>query len=265
MDKLATICPAYADAIHIVQITDTHIYADDTGIFKGIDTQTSLAGVVHAICRLPQAPDAVLLTGDLAHDPVPDAYRSLAGLLHEIPAPVFCLPGNHDDPELMQAELNSGNVSTAKQIDCGLWRILMLDTHLPGSHGGCLAPEELAFLRRSLLQDAASHLLIALHHHPVAIASAWMDDMMLENADAFWTLADHHNRLRGVLWGHIHQFYHGRRNKVALFGTPSTCVQFRPGTAAPVMDELSPAFRQFVLYPDGMIETKVRWVEAVHN
>jgi len=262
MDTLQTIRPATAGVVRLVQITDTHIFAGDDEHFKGFDTTASLAAVITAIQRLQPAPDCILATGDLVHDPVPAAYRRLSAQLRTLPVPVCCLPGNHDDPALLQAELNCDQLSTPKIIECGAWRILMLDTHLPGSQGGRLGAGELEFLETELNGGAQAHRLIVMHHHPVPIQSAWMDGMMLENAADFWSIAGNCHSLRGVLWGHIHQDYQETRKGLELFGTPSTCTQFRPATEEPEMDCLPPAFRSLELYPDGVVVSKLHWVES---
>ena len=80
-----------------------------------------------------------------------------------------------------------------------------------------------------------------------------------ENAADFWSIAGDCHSLQGVLWGHIHQDYQETRKGIELFGTPSTCKQFRPATEEPEMDCLPPAFRSLELYPDGRITTKLHW------
>jgi len=64
-----------------------------------------------------------------------------------------------------------------------------------------------------------------------------------------------------VVWGHIHAEFSARRGDVRLLATPATCVQFKPGTAAPQVDELPPGYRWFELHPDGRLETGVERVE----
>jgi Icc protein len=100
--------------------------------------------------------------------------------------------------------------------------------------------------------------LVALHHHPVASGSAWMDTMQLENADAFFDLLDRHSQARGVVFGHIHQTLESEYRGLRILGTPSTCFQFKPGQAQFALDALPPGYRWIELHPDGHITTQVK-------
>lgn len=255
-----TISLAGDGVIRLAQITDTHILARQDETFMGVDTYASLAAVIAAIGELKPGPDLILVTGDLVHDPSTAAYHRLAALLGELQAPVCCLPGNHDDPALMYEQLNRDRISTPRVVTSKAWQILLLDSHLPGRHGGRLNTRELEFLAATLGDAAPLHRLIALHHHPVRIGSVWMDKMMLENAAEFWTIAEHEPSVRGIIWGHIHQEYQGLQATISLYGTPSTCVQFRPTTLIPTRDDLPPAFRLLELHPDGQFDTRVHWL-----
>jgi Icc protein len=248
--------------IRVAQITDTHILEAPGDAFMGVDTHASLAAVIAAIGKLKPGPNLVLVTGDLVHDPSAAAYRRLAALLGELQTPVCCLPGNHDDPTLMRELLNLGFINTPRLVNSKAWQILLLDSHLTGRHSGRLSASELGFLSTTLNEDSPSNRLIALHHHPTRIDCVWMDNMMLENAAEFWTVVECRPSVRGVVWGHIHQEYQGRRGYINLYGTPSTCAQFKPSTLLPVRDDLPPAYRLLELHPDGRIETSVRWLDV---
>ena len=125
------------------------------------------------------------MTGDLVHDPVQTAYLLLLEQLQRLDAPVFCLPGNHDDPLLMERVLNDGNVSTCKTIAINQWLVLMVNSYLAGTHAGRLDESEIQWLQKQLRVFVNHPVLIALHHHPVVINSPWMDAMMLENPQVF--------------------------------------------------------------------------------
>lgn len=262
MDIPQTISLTDDDVIRVAQITDTHILAAPGDTFMGVDTQASLAAVIADIGELKSGPDLILVTGDLVHEPSPEAYHRFAALFGELQVPVCCLPGNHDDPALMFEQLNRGRISTPRLVNSKAWQILLLDSHLSGRHGGRLGARELDFLSTTLNEDSSSNVLIALHHHPARIGCVWMDNMMLENDEEFWTIVESQPSVRGILWGHIHQEYQERRGDVNLYGTPSTCAQFKPSTLLPVRDDLPPAYRLFELHPDGRIETSVRWLDA---
>lgn len=256
------ITPRRPDRVHLVQITDTHILADPDARFDGVDTAATLETTVAAVNDLADPPDLVLVSGDLTHEPEAGAYERLAQRLQRLEAPVFCLPGNHDEPAMMHDRLNRGRISTARSIGAGAWRLLLLDTWRRGSHGGRLSAGELAFLRDSLAAITGERVLVALHHPPVRIDSPWMDAMGLENAREFFALLDTCPSVRAVIWGHIHQEFRQRRKGVVLLGTPSTCVQFMPGADCYTRDNKPPGFRRLYLHADGSLDSRVQRLSA---
>ena len=262
--KKVQIRQSESDYIKLIQITDSHIIAQVEGKFDGMDTGLSLDRVLEYICAQAYAADAVLFTGDLVHEPVKPAYEKLLKKLLRLDVPVFCLAGNHDNPEIMQAVLRHKHVSTAKVLECRHWQILMLNSFLPNSHAGRLASDELEFLQSQLMRSMDKHILICLHHPPVSIGSPWMDVMMLENPDEFFTVVDAYTNVRGIIWGHIHQAFSLERNKVLLMASPSTCVQFLPQTEQYVKDDKMPGYRELTLQANGSINTSIRRLDR-HN
>ena len=248
----------HPEAVHLIQLTDTHIYAEAGQCFNGVDTELGLARVLAAV-RAEQ-PDAVLVTGDLVHEPVPAAYARLAAMLHTANCPVFCLPGNHDEPALVRAHLHGENLSTAPAVLFNHWVVILLDTCLPGNHGGFLADQELEFLDRTLKQHADRYALVCLHHPPLPVGSPWMDSMGLRTPEALFAVTDRHPGMRGMIWGHIHQEFAAERQGVKLLAAPSTCVQFAPRTVSYTRDNKPPAWRTLRLHARGALETAVKYL-----
>ena len=125
--------------------------------------------------------------------------------------------------------------------------------------------EQLSLLDTALQQAAREGLtsLVCLHHHPIEIDCAWLDEQIVADAEAFFEVLDRHDVVRGVLWGHIHQQVDIERNGVILMGSPSTCVQFAPKSERFKADDLSPGYRWLDLRTDGSIHTGVSRVEGV--
>ncbi len=246
------------EKINIIQLTDTHISAAEDELFAGVNTTDTLLDVIAAVNR-HDGVDLVLLTGDLAYTPTAESYKKLAELLRHITFPVFCLPGNHDDPQLMRRLLNTGNISTANFLTCGHWSIILLNTHQAGKEAGYLSAAELSCLAQALERSADKHVLLCLHHPPVHIHSAWMDAIRLKNSDALFQVLDQHENVRGVIWGHIHQVFTASRNGVLLLGSPSTCIQFLPQSDEVGFDTKPPAYRTLALNENGRIQTRVHW------
>lgn len=246
------------DYIQIIQLTDTHIFANSKSTFDDIVPEQSLQQVLQLARDSSYWPaDLILATGDLVHDPVSAAYEKFHKLVNALDVSVFCLPGNHDDPELMPQVLNKGNVSTEKEIHSGNWVLLLLNSYIPNTHGGELSKEELHWLYGKLAENKDKSILIALHHHPVSIQSTWMDSMILRNGEEFMKLIDDNSQVKLVLWGHIHQEFESQRQGTMLIGSPSTCVQFLPEATEYGTDAKLPGFRQIRLYADGSLSSSV--------
>ena len=252
---------AEAGCIHVVQITDPHIFASDKRVFKGLDTALSLERVIARITSDTEKPDLLLATGDLVHDPVPEAYEKVGRILQSAGIPVFCLPGNHDLPHLMVDLLNGGRISTSRSVCCGSWEFILLDSVLAGEEGGYLAPAELEFLHHRLQHSNAENVMVCLHHQPLAIGSPWMDKMKVSNGADLLALIGGFPAVRCVLWGHIHQEYSGQLGQVLFLGSPSTCVQFRPGTLEFELDTLPPGYRKLRCFNDGSIDSSIQWLD----
>src|SRR5579859_655811 len=77
----------------LAQLSDPHIGA----AWAGGDPVAGLAAAVESIRSMRQQPDAVLLSGDLADSAADAEYEKVRALLQPLRAPLYVLPGNHDD------------------------------------------------------------------------------------------------------------------------------------------------------------------------
>lgn len=250
--------------VRLLQLTDLHLYGAASGALRGVVTWPALeATVAHALAhRSPW--DALLITGDLVQDDAA-GYERVRELFASSDVPVYCIPGNHDEPGAMRVALAEPPFQVGGTALIGRWQLVMLDSYLHGSANGRLSREELDRLDASLAAHPDRHALVCLHHHPVPMGSRWLDRVGLENPDELFAVADRHPQLRVMLWGHVHQAYEGRRQFVRLLATPSTCAQFEPGSDGFAIDQRPPAYRWLDLHDDGRVETGVEWVDAAAN
>jgi len=258
MSNYFKIEPSHQDYAELLQITDMHIFADEEERFDDIDTKASFNDVLNLARDNNWPVDALLATGDLVHDARTIAYERLLEVFTSIEEPVFCLPGNHDSPILMHQLLNTNNIHTSKSIEIGSWLIIMLDSFLQSTHAGQLQQQELDLLDDLLKENQDKHILVSLHHPPVEIGSIWMDDMRLNNPEDFFEVLDKYNHVKAVIWGHIHQEFNTMRNGVHLMASPSTCVQFMPGSGEYRKDIRTAGYRYLKLHTSGEIETYIR-------
>ncbi|MDZ7753075.1 MAG: phosphodiesterase [Gammaproteobacteria bacterium] len=240
--------------LRVLHITDTHLFATPHARHRGLDTEATLEAVIGMAATHPW--DLVLVTGDLVHDGAPEGYRRLADHLDVFGVPALCIPGNHDDPAALAGALPRGALAWQGLHEAAPWTLLMLDSHLPGAVGGELGEMELQRLTAELA-GGEGPVLIALHHPPVAVGSAWMDTDGLRDAAAFWDVVDPSPRVKGVLWGHIHQAFDTTRSRIRLMASPSTGLQFTPHSPEFALDPRPPGYRRLLLDSDGGIDSEV--------
>ena len=250
-------------AVRLIQFTDPHLYADPRESLRGVATLPALTAALMSAQKREWPPDALLVTGDLVQDD-PGGYPHLRRLLGVLGLPVLCLPGNHDEPEAMRQELGGKPFVLGGHVDLGRWRIILLDSCIPGVASGALSAAELAALDAALASAGTRHCLVALHHHPVPMASRWLDRVGLTNAAEFLHTIDAHPNVRAIVWGHVHQAYDGVRKGVRLLATPSTCAQFLPNADDFAVDRRPPAYRTLELRADGSLLTEVVWLEQYY-
>ena len=249
------------ESVRLLQFTDMHLFGDASGRLRGVASLPALQAAIADAERRCRRPEGVMLTGDLVQDD-PDGYRWIRHTFGNSAAPVLCLAGNHDLPDHMRATLRGGPFQVGGHREFGRWLVVMLDSWVAHDAGGRLGSEQLNELRTVLRSHRNHHVLICLHHHPIAMRSHWLDQVGLSDADEFMTIVREHANVRGVLWGHVHQsldsFIHG----VRFMATPATCAQFLPGSADFAIDNRPPGYRVLELMPDGSIATEVCWLET---
>jgi Icc protein len=246
--------------VRLTLFTDPHLYGGESESLRGVATLPALNAALAQARARDWPPDAVLVTGDLVQDD-PAGYPHFRRVFGALGVPVLCLPGNHDEPQAMRRELAGEPFVLGGFVDIGGWRIVLLDSCIPGAASGALSAATLAELEQALGSAGKRHCMVCLHHHPVPMASRWLDRVGLTNAAEFLHTIDAHRNVRAIVWGHVHQTYDALRKGVRLLATPSTCAQFLPNSEDFAVDRRPPAYRTFELRADGSLLTEVVWVE----
>jgi 3',5'-cyclic-AMP phosphodiesterase len=260
MDVTRVELPHRGSRVRVAQLTDTHLEERPGGTLLGMDTDASLGHVLELLRGAPA--DLLLATGDLASHGAESAYLRLRERFDALGLPWFWLPGNHDAREPIERVFGRGR-PMVRSICVGAWQIVMLDSTVDGEVGGTLGADELALLDELLAAEPRRHALVCLHHQPVAIGCAWLDEQMVTDSSELFAVLERHAQARALLWGHVHQDFSQRRGGLQLLATPSTCIQFAPASESFRLDGQPPGMRWLELHADGRLETRVARVSGV--
>lgn len=243
--------------VRLLLFSDPHLFASPQGRLRGVQTLPSLERVLeHATAHTDV--DALVCCGDIVNDE-PEGYAHFARALERFGKPVYCIPGNHDDPAQLRAALSHPPFQVGGHVDASNWRIVLVDSCVPGEARGAVSTEELQALERAL-GGTDRHALICVHHQPVSMSSRWLDTIGIANADELLRVIDEYPNVRAIAWGHVHQYYDGQRGGVRLLATPSTGAQFLPRSDHFAIDQRPPAYRRLTLHANGTVDTDVVWV-----
>ncbi len=241
----------YAD---VLQLTDCHLEADDQRSLAGINTRESLQAVLQQSSQ--QACDLTLVTGDIANGGNPAAYRVFHDLVERyVDSPLAWLPGNHDDPAVMAQTKSLDQVFLLNN-----WAVILLNSKQPNKSSGFIGEDQLNWLEQQLRQLDCEHILITLHHHCIEIGSRWIDDIMLDDREAFWARVTRNNnqgKVKAILSGHVHQASDLVHQGCRVITSPSTCIQFACNSDDFALADHLPGYRMLRLHEDGRIQTNI--------
>jgi Icc protein len=251
--------------IKVAQITDPHLFSSTDGKLLGLNTDESLRSVVELVKTEQPDLDIVLATGDISQDGSEESYRRFESIISTLQSPSYWLHGNHDNDVAILQVLNGNERLSPCVISAGpSWRIIMLNSSVKGEVGGGLAESELEFLSDKLEELSDKFIIVALHHHPVKMGSAWLDEQIVSNADALLKIIRKHQQVKVLMWGHVHQETDTTNDDgLRLLSSPSTCVQFKPNQEDFTADNEAPGYRWLELFEDGSFDTAVSRVEGV--
>jgi Icc protein len=248
--------------LRLLQISDTHLHATKASRMRGVNTYDTFRSVLDRAQADDVWPaDAILVSGDIVQDESRAGYELFRSEMEQLGVRVLCLPGNHDDPKLMDEILSGHPFQFCGSVRLENWSLILLNTFLTGEDAGGLGNSRLEALAASLKNHETQHVLVCMHHQPLNMGSAWLDGVGLRDADRFLEVLDRNTNVRGVLWGHVHQASDRTRGDVRFLSAPSTCSQFLPSSDSFAIDNRPPGMRWLTLYSDGRFDTKVVWLE----
>lgn len=213
----------------LVQLSDPHIGATWTNR----DPAALWRAAIELVRDLPDRPDAVLVSGDLGEHGADEEYAVVKSALDTIAAPVFVLPGNHDDRARLRQHFGLGGEHDEPvhyTVDLGPVRLVVLDSTRPGADFGALGKPQLDWLEAELAAAPDQDTLLAMHHPPFLTGMAPWDAIGVVPADraGLGDVVRRHPQVRRILAGHVHCRITGELAGCIVLSAPSTYVQARP-------------------------------------
>lgn len=241
--------------LRLVQCSDMHLFANPDSQLLGLNTQHSFEQVVALVKQQQSFIDLLLTTGDIAQQSEPATYQRFLQTMQSLDATHFCIPGNHDLSHAYDHHLPLNQLPC--EVVVGSWCCILLDSSVDHEIAGSFSQRMLDYLHQALQRQHDKHILIALHHNPIAVGCVWLDQHMLKTHEAFFKVVAQHPQVKLVIHGHVHQEFEQQLHGVTYLSCPSTSLQFKPQSVKFTLDRVSPGYRQLDLYADGRFETQV--------
>ncbi|HWU58295.1 MAG TPA: metallophosphoesterase [Microbacteriaceae bacterium] len=188
--------------LRILHLSDTHLFGDHTLHHGVVDTRAALRRVLDRAAAL-DAVDVVVASGDLSDDGSPESYRRLRTELDPWAkargASVVYVMGNHDLRDGFEAEIGARTGVIA--VDG--YRIVQLDSSVPGFGYGDVDAGQLEWLRSTLADPAEHGTVVVLHHPPVPASTPLLATLELQHPAAILEVCAAAD-VRLILSGHYH-------------------------------------------------------------
>jgi len=215
----------------IIQISDTHLFAQDDSQIFGINSNLKFKEVLKKIITDEvRDADLVLLTGDISQDETVESYQYVTRELSLLNLPVYWIPGNHDNLEQLEAVFSQNDqFKRVSKLSLNDWNFVFLNTKLPEHDEGYLSPTELNLLQQEITNSPEhKKIAIIMHHHPGKVGTPLIDNYLLQNAKEFWSIVKN-TSVELIICGHVHGDYCLKHEGITLESAPATCLQWIKG------------------------------------
>ncbi|MDQ3006899.1 MAG: metallophosphoesterase [Chloroflexota bacterium] len=258
-----------------IQITDHHLLESEEQLREGFSPGHALRMVMRHISEtVANKADFILSTGDLVEPPTDITYQCAVKLLGVMaPAslpgpqkvnieglsnyPMYFLPGNHDDRELMTHYLFSDSEAprfyNLTFVHKGTQFIFM--DWGPESKA-FFFPEAREFLAKALQSDLPS--VIVCHQHVKPIGSRWLDEFIADDIDQFWEIVAQpgtKEKVLAILCGHAHITYEDEFRGIPILGLRSTGYPF--AKTEEILILLAPPHYRFITIQNNILTSRI--------
>ena len=214
----------------VAQISDLHVAVPGSEADAVQNGAVGLANAVAHLNGLEPRPAVVVASGDLVSVGTASEYNRLRDLLAPLEIPIYLLPGNHDDRELLRQAF-ADHAYLPRQgflqyvVECDPLRLVVLDTNVPGEAHGELCADRLDWLDRRLGEAPDRPTLVFLHHPPFVTGMRKMDEAAFVGRAGLGHVLARHDHVEHLLCGHLHRSISRRFHGTVATTCPSTAFQ----------------------------------------
>lgn len=250
--------PARNDSLKVIQLSDTHLFADEDATLFGVKSNRKFRDLIlHLQQDELHDTDLILLTGDLSQDESPQSYHKIVEILDPLNTPIYWIPGNHDNIQnLNEAFKKANNFFHSRRLSTLHWNFIFLNTKQEGTDSGFLAENELAALRDEVAKSESKPLILVMHHHPMKVNTPLIDQHILRNHHEFWEIISS-TAVKLIICGHVHGDYTLKHNEITIQTSPASCFQF-PKTIDELIIEEKMGCKVYQLN-EGYFNTYTKW------
>jgi len=250
----------------LVQLSDLHVGGNE----DGKDPISRLEAVIDAVRSLPNAPDAVLVSGDITDDGAEDGYRVAREMFARLDVPLHVLPGNHDDRGRLRKAFDlpgGGDEPINYSTSVGDLRLVLFDSNVPGRDPGSYDAERMAWLDEELASEPERPTILAVHHTPLTTGIPEWDAINLDRGDreALGTVVARHPQLRAIVGGHLHRVATSALAGCPVLSAPSAYLQVRPNFHRDEVSWVDPPGFAIHALRDGELSSQVEMVPFVSS
>lgn len=253
--------------LYFIHISDTHFGPSKEFLFRSENPYRCAERFASIVRTLPVRPDFIIHTGDVCSFPDSKGYKIAESIFAGLKIPIYYATGNHDLSRDINFYLTMGEKEDLfEEKDILAYRFtrkgyefLTIDARAPDDmdpHG--LLSEAMIHKLQSLLVPEGPPLVVFGHFPALPLNAPWMDrNMLITNGTALHKLlVGAGKRLKGYLYGHVHQSMQNIVDGVIYQSVPSLCSSFG---GWPIDEEISfdpeypPGFNFVTLLGDRMI------------
>lgn len=212
----------------IAQISDLHLCAPGELFHDVFDSNAAAARAIQQLQELPERPDVVVVSGDIADHGDPAEYEVANQLFGVIEQPLILVPGNHDRREAFRsafadrAPMSSAGPLHVVAADLGPVRIIGLDITVPGLHHGDFDDAAAGWLERVLADEPDRPTMIAMHQPPFTTGIPYMDRYGCRQGERLAELVRRYPAVELMICGHVHRCMTVRFGGTVMCSAPST-------------------------------------------